>query len=114
MKMHAEEFHYLILVHCFAIIRFANFYLIRLELVHVTLRRADDGRGDCKDILYIRDLNTTMYDYSLCGSLVDFSLILSHQVQLQLRMGELEMNMPDMIGFSILYDSVGKLSPVVA
>ena len=85
-------------------------YPFRMNVVSVNMRRGIDDADGCMDVLHILDLNDIkVHNYTLCGSLADFTLFLSSQVQIELNLGDLEAEMPDTIGFNILYESMSKL-----
>ena len=70
-------------------------------------RLLDDGKG-CLDSLYIKDLdNSTLREFILCGSLSDFILILSNHITLDLDISSLQQEMPEMLGFKMLYEALG-------
>ena len=87
--------------------------MCRLDIIYVSLRRYGEGRNKCQDSLLIRDIsNSRSQDdnkgNTFCGSLPGFHLILSSKVELQVQVGELEAEMPDMIGFALVYESISK------
>ena len=74
----------------------------RLEFFYVSLR----GFGECMDVLIIRDMGDS--DRELCGDLPRLVLTLSDHVELHLKTGDLEADMPDLLGFSMTYEAVGR------
>ena len=60
------------------------------------------------DLLTIQDMVADGAVRDICGTLSGFSLVMSHHINLKVTISDLEAVMPESLGFSLLYEAVGR------
>ena len=77
----------------------------RLDILEVSLRRVAET-ADCMDLLTIRDMTENGAVRYICGILSGFGLVMSHHINIHVKISNLEAVMPEWLGFSLQYEAV--------